>query len=295
MENMFIPTRKLNWKSCLDSSGHKELMMLQEVMKTFYSSFHQYYSEIDYAACSWTDNTQLEAQDILREASLHEAVLDVGCGRANILKTGKIDQRNYTGIDFSAEIIAQNRITYPDASFYCIEDPSRFPVADDSYDYIFSHYVLEHCVFPNLFLNECVRALRPDGLLTVICPDFLGAGRISSQRVGFSEGTGRQKLSQGRYWDALVTGFDNKIKIPLYASLLRIRARNKAAFFINMAPTCLTDRFITDIDAVYLTFEDEIRNYLAESIQWDALDDSLKKYCAKHAHIYLKGRKLPNE
>lgn len=295
-ELSFTPSRKLNWKSCLDPDCHDELMALQGAMKTYYVTYHQYYSEIDYAASSWTDATQLEAQDIIMEASRHEAVLDVGCGRANILKSGKLDPRKYTGIDFSADVIELNRATYPDATFYCIEDASLFPVDSGRYDYIFSHYVLEHCVFPNLFLDECVRALRPEGIMSIICPDFLGKGRLSSQRVGFSEGTGREKLAQGRYWDALVTGFDNKIKIPLQSSRLRARARKKPAFYINMAPTCLTDRFVTDVDAVYLTFADEIRTYLAESIRWENLEDALVKYSSEHAHLYLKGRKrLINE
>ena len=290
-EISLIPTRKLNWKSCLDTDNSAELMALQEAMQKYYATFHRYYSEIDYAASSWTDMTQLEAQDIVREASRHKAILDVGCGRANILKSGRIDQRDYTGIDFSAEVIEQNRATYPEATFYCIEDASRFPVDNCCYDYIFSHYVLEHCVFPNLFLDECVRALRPEGVVSILCPDFLGKGRISSQRVGFSEGTGRQKLARGRYWDALLTGFDSKIKIPLHASRLRAKARKTPAFFINMAPTCLTDRFVTDVDAVYLTFADEIRSYLAGSIIWENLDESLVRYSSEHSHIYLKGSK----
>jgi hypothetical protein len=151
--------------------------------------------------------------------------------------------------------------------------------------------VLEHCVFPNLFLDESVRVLRPGGVLGILCPDFLGTGRMSSQRSGFSAGTGREKLSGGQYWDALVTGYDNKIKIPLHTLSLRVEARKRPQFFINLAPTCFTDRFLPDVDAVYLTFADEIRSYLANSILWEPLVDSLIKYSAAHSHIYLKGRK----
>jgi hypothetical protein len=114
---------------------------------------------------------------------------------------------------------------------------------------------------------------------------------MSSQRAGFSAGTGREKLSRGQYWDALVTGYDNKIKIPLHAYRLRVEARKRPRFFVNVTPTCFTDRFNPDTDAVYLTFADEIRSHLANSILWETLEDSLASYSAVHSHIYLKGRK----
>lgn len=260
-------------------------------MKTFYATSHSYYTDIDFAADTWSDVTQLEAQDILAEASRHATVLEVGCGRANILRAGRIDARHYAGIEFSAELIEKNRATWADATFQCLEDIFRFPAETGQYDYVFSHYVLEHCVFPNLFLNECVRVLRPGGVLSILCPDFLGAGRMSSQRTGFSPGTGREKLARGQYWDALVTGYDNKIRVPLHAFRLRAKARKRPQFFVNMVPTCFTDQFNPDVDAVYLTFADEIRSYLANSILWESLDDSLVRYSAAQSHIYLKGRK----
>jgi SAM-dependent methyltransferase len=285
------PDRKINWKSCLDANCITQLLALQEAMQKYYATSHAYYANIDFTDDTWADETQLEAQDILKEASRHEAVLEVGCGKANILKSRRIDPQHYTGIDFSPEVIEKNRATFPDATFHCIEDISRFPVKTGHFDFAFSHYVLEHCVFPNLFLEECVRVLRPGGYLSILCPDFLGAGRMGSQRAGFSAGTGREKLSRGQYWDALVTGYDNRIKIPLLAFRLRAKARGSSRFYINLTPTCFTDRFLPDVDAVYLTFADEIRNYLSGSILWEPLEDSLVRYSAAHSHIYLKGRK----
>lgn len=292
-KSLRIPDRKVIWKSCLDANWVAELLALQEAMKSYYTTSHTYYAHVDYAGATWSDEAQLEAQDILAEVSRHEAILEVGCGKANILKSGRINPKHYTGIDFSPEVIEKNRATYPDATFLCIESTSRFPGEIVHCDYVFSHYVLEHCVFPNLFLDECVRVLRPDGVLTILCPDFLGAGRMSSQRSGLSAGTGREKLSRGQYWDALVTAYDNKIKIPLHAFRLRREARKEPRFFVNMAPTCFTDRFLPDVDAVYLTFADEIRSYLANSILWEPLESSLARYSAAHSHIYLKGRKKP--
>lgn len=288
---MHTSDRKNRWISCLDAHYRAELLALQDAMRDFYTRSHTYYSEIDFTADTWNDHTQLEAQDIFAEASQHIVLLEVGCGRANILKSGAINPQHYTGIDFSPELIEKNRETYPDATFCCIDDISHFPVVAGHYDFVFSHYVLEHCVFPNVFLDECVSVLCPGGVLSILCPDFLGSSRMTSQRAGFSEGSGREKLSRGRYWDALVTGYDNKIKIPLYASRMRAKARKEPQFLINMAPTCFTDQFIVDADAVYLTFAEEIRRYLVDSIVWETVGDPLAKYSAAHSHIYLKGRK----
>lgn len=279
------------WKSCLDTRYRGELLSLQAAMKNFYEQSSVYYDDIDYTSATWQDTTQMEIMDIIKSACRHKDIVELGCGKANILKSGVVEQSRYTGLEFSSNVIKINRERYPEARFFCIAEASTFPLETASYDYVFSHYVLEHCVFPNLFLNECVRVLRPGGVLSILCPNFLGAGRMSSQRVGFSPGTGREKLRHGKYWDAMVTGLDTRIRIPLHAYRLRRAARKRPRFFVNLAPTCFTDEFSPDVDAVYLTFADEIRSYVAHAIDWDLLGDTLTTYSATHSHIYLKGRK----
>jgi SAM-dependent methyltransferase len=295
VKSFYSSSRKINWKSSLDPRHYDKLTTLQIEMAKFYTTGGKYYDDIDFTADTWDDVTQLEAQDILMEATRHNAVIEVGCGRANILKSGSIDQNCYTGIDLSPEVIRRNSQAYPNATFHCIEDISRFPMATGQYNFVFSHYVLEHCVFPNKFLDECVRVLQPGGTLSILCPDFLGAKRMSSQRSGFSAGSGREKLARHSYVDAFVTGFDNKIRIPLYASWFRLLARFRPRFYINLDPTCFTDKFTADVDAVYLTFAEEIRNYLDGSINWESLSESLSVFGALNSHIYLKGLKVRND
>jgi SAM-dependent methyltransferase len=290
-KGMYQEMRKLTWISCTDRSNYAALIELQQKMQKFYSSHQEYYDAIDFTANTWLDGKQPEARDILAEASASAAVLEVGCGMANILKSGKLEPRVYTGLDFSGSLVEQNIDNFPEAVFKCIEDTARLPVENNSYDLVFSHYVIEHCVFPNVFLDECVRALKPGGKLIILCPDFLGAGRMSSQRVGFSEGTGREKLAQGRLWDALVTGVDSRIRVPFHAWWLRRKAREFPRFYINMQPTCFTDTFSPDVDAVYLTFEDEMKRYLSDVIEFHSPGEALKSYSHANRHIYLKGRK----
>jgi SAM-dependent methyltransferase len=147
--------------------------------------------------------------------------------------------------------------------------------------------VIEHTVFPQLFLNECIRTLKPGGLFMLRCPNFLGAGSLPSQRAGFSAGTGSDKLAAGRWFDAIVTGWDRKVRIPLRCFLLRREARQGRGFFINLQPACFEDQFIADYDAVYLTDEAEMVRFMEDRVIFDVL----KGLDSKSSDIFLCGRK----
>ena len=108
--------------------------------------------------------------------------------RSQYFKKYKIEKNIYTGIDFSPNLINKNKIAYPNSKFKVITNPKVFPVESESYDLVFSHYVIEHTVYPNLFLDECKRALKKDGILIIVAPNFFGRKGISSQKVGFSQG-----------------------------------------------------------------------------------------------------------
>jgi SAM-dependent methyltransferase len=289
---MIHPSRQLLWKSSLRKEAFEELLALQDRLRDFYSSNQAYYEAIRFANNVWKDPSQLEAQDILRHASSAESVLEVGCGSAHILDAGVIEARRYTGIDFSQALIAANRARHEEACFYCVDNAARFPVESGSFDFVFSHYVLEHCVFPATFLDECTRSVRSGGRVAMLCPDYLGTGTLTSQRVGYSDGTGREKLRHRLWWDAAMTALDSRWRIPLKQFLFRIATRVEPKFYVNMAPRCFTDRFAPDVDAVYLTCEWEIRRYLSRLLAWDPLPQAVRNYSRAHGHIYLRGEKV---
>jgi len=129
---------------------------------------------------------------------------------------------------------------------------------------VFSVFVLEHTTNPALFLNECVRMLKKDGVLIILCPDFMGYGRMTSQRAGVSEGNSKLKIQKKRYLDAIVTLFDNRIRIPLYCKYFSYKCHQSPKFYINITPTMFIDNFIPDVDAVYVTYKNEIIKHLNE-------------------------------
>jgi SAM-dependent methyltransferase len=184
-------------------------------------------------------------------------------------------------------LIAKNQSAYPKAQFRRIEDPRLLPFEDGTADAVFAVYVIEHTVYPADFLTECWRVLRPGGRFILRCPDFLGASKMTSQRAGFAYGTGREKLRAGAVIDALVTGYDRKIGIPSTCAMLREKIADQYGFYINLAPTCFLDPFAPDHDAVYLTYADEIVNFLRDRI---AFSDSWRELNARWP-IYLVGTK----
>jgi ubiquinone/menaquinone biosynthesis C-methylase UbiE len=291
--NYPLPNRKLHWISALDADygAISALNELQSQMKSFYSNSSTYYEDISFGGCCWADISSKLHQDILNEASKRDSILEIGCGAASILTNSRIAHKCYTGVDFSEPLIDANRQRFPDANFVHLTDPVKLPFQDNAFDMAFSIYVIEHAVFPQRFLLEKARVLRKGGKFYLLCPNFLGIGRMNSQRKGFSNGTGTEKLKKGKWFDAFVSSFDARLRIPFLSMFYRRRALVKPQFFVNLQPTCFVDPFLPDVDAIYLTFEPEMKSYLKDYIEWHPLEKELANYCKLNNLVYMKGTK----
>ncbi|MEH2051630.1 class I SAM-dependent methyltransferase [Nostoc sp.] len=292
--NQDYPDRSLRWLSSINPTSREEsesLRLLQQKMQAYYSSFTDYYEKY-VTHGPWKDESHLVYQDIISHICfINGNVLEIGCGTASILTNKKILHSSYTGIDFSEKLINNNQALYPDAHFLQLTDPNKLPFESNTFDFVLSVYVLEHTVFPHLFLDEVNRVLKKGGVLCVVCPNFLGKGKITSQRKGFSPGTGSKKLKEGKIFDAIVSSFDAKIRIPLLSHFYRKSALNKPQFFVNIQPVCFSDPFMPDVDAIYLTFEPEIKVYLGESFNFPTPNKSLQEFLDFYNLIYLLGYK----
>lgn len=282
-------SRAINWVSALDRNSQSLLEDLQNKMVDFYSNSQTYYEDIDFNYNIWEDLSMLPQQDITRALPGAQSVLEIGCGKANILAKNRELENRYCGIDFSPELIKENEKKYAGAGFKTIDDPKRFPYPDETFDVVFSHFVIEHTIYPHFFIDECIRLLKPGGTLMILCPDFLSNNGITSQRVGLSQGAGGSKLKKGKIVDAFLTWIDNKIRLPYSCSKKRKLADLSPQFYINLTPTCFTDTFLPDVDAVYITYKNEMKKYAGNSVNWIDLPNSLNEYCKKYKLIYLKG------
>jgi SAM-dependent methyltransferase len=253
----------------------------------FYSTQLSYYKEIDFTSDNWIDQTELGYQQILCQARKAVRICEIGCGNANILKHHPKLQSHYFGCDFSTELMERNMSAFPSARFTQITRANSIPFSDQAFDFVFSVFVLEHSTNPGLFLDECARVLAPGGRLTILCPDFLGAGRMTSQRAGFSEGTASKKLKQGKIIDAFVTLYDNRIRIPRVCRHYARKAVKTPLFLVNLSPVVFDDSFAPDVDAVYVTFRDEIQSYLGSRFEIEPNSSDLANYEQTRKILFL--------
>jgi SAM-dependent methyltransferase len=242
-------------------------------MADFYANTPSYYESIDASAEGWRNDPSY--RDIARRLEHVDRIVEVGCGRAGLLRHRPDWAQRYSGCDFSAELMADNARRHPGAAFVPLRSAAVLPFADASADAVFSLWVIEHTAFPHRFLNECCRVLAPGGQFILRCPDFLGAGVLSSQRTGFGPGTGSEKLRSGRFLDALVTGIDTRLRIPLHCWRLRRAIRDSFAFYVNVAPVCFADPYLPDFDATYVAYAEEIVRFLHGRVQFSAADLAL--------------------
>jgi SAM-dependent methyltransferase len=255
-------------------------------MAEFYAHAPGYYDCIEAAGDGW--NNDPSYRDLAQRLQHARRIVEVGCGRASLLRHHPDWAARYSGCDFSPELLAENARRHPAATFLPLRSAAKLPFADGSADAIFSLWVIEHTVFPHRFLLECCRVLAPGGQFILRCPDFLGAGVLSSQRTGFSAGTGRQKLRSGRWVDSILTGVDTRLRIPLRCWRLRREIGDSFAFYVNLAPVCFEDTYLPDFDATYIAYAEEIVHFLRGLVEFSATDLAL----CRQWPIYLCGTKV---
>jgi ubiquinone/menaquinone biosynthesis C-methylase UbiE len=284
--------RKIDWLQSIDDNNKLKLNILEKQLADFYASNPDYYTNIDFTSTNWIDTSEVGYQEILKIVSGMEKICEVGCGSANMLKHHVQFRARYSGFDFSDQLMKHNQFLYPEATFRVIEVPNTFPFDDESFDVVFSVFVIEHSTDPSKFLNECSRILKPGGSLVILCPDFLGSGHMTSQRAGWSQGTAQQKLRKGKFADAIVTLFDNRIRIPFRCRQFAKKAARYPLFLVNAKPVVFDDPFSPDVDAVYVTYKIEIEKYLSSKFKVNENTSVVSSYESERRIIFLSVSKF---
>jgi ubiquinone/menaquinone biosynthesis C-methylase UbiE len=189
------------------------------------------------------------------------SVVEVGCGNGWLYR--HLIQRgfkgDFQGIDVPKHVIEDNIKRHPETQWSAGSIYS-LPIADSTIDICYSHYVLEHTVWPEKAITEMLRVVKPGGRCLLVFPDFVAKRSLPSQQSGFTPGTGRQKLANWRFVDAIITGYDNKFRLR---RAIR-NAKNKIGPFpVNTRPMCLDYPGLmwADIDAVYLADKFEVADW----------------------------------
>ena len=253
-------SRKLHWISSVNGDT-AALAELDRVMADFYSqpkTRQRYQRMIDADA-----SAQPVTESALRRAVLAKQpgrVLEIGCGSGRIYERLRDEGFTgaYTGLEMSAETIAQNARRFPDARW--ARGSVYEGVKGEVFDAVFSYFVLEHCVYPARALESIGRMVAPGGSAFLVFPDFPEMGRFGSQALGFVEGNARHRLVRGDLLNALFNLYESRIRLP--AALRAARARY-GPFPVNLNPRCLDwdGEFEPDLDAVYIASRQEVQEW----------------------------------
>lgn len=126
----------------------------------------------------WTINGLKREASHLRLMTLaHEPagkLLDVGCGGGRFLNRMKRRGWQVEGIDFDGQ--AANRVATRYGITAHVGDLTQCALPADSFDAITLSQTIEHLYNPQATLNECLRLLKPGGLLVMTSPNVESIG-----------------------------------------------------------------------------------------------------------------------
>lgn len=131
-------------------------------------------------------------------ASKSDKILDLGCGEGTRLKLVSENAKEAIGIDISQEAINLARKTYKNLKFINA-DLEKLPLEDESFDLVYSAYVLEHLSEPEMVLHEALRVLSKNGNLVLVAPNYGAPNRCSP----VFKGSRLEKLIRGVFNDSL--------------------------------------------------------------------------------------------
>jgi|SRR3989338_5113609 len=95
--------------------------------------------------------------------------LEAGCGRGEFLNNFKNLDLDVSGVDISSEAPGfQPEIPIK----VCDIENERLPFPDETFDVIYSKSLIEHFYYPERYMREAYRILKPGGMLLTLVPDW---------------------------------------------------------------------------------------------------------------------------
>lgn len=98
-----------------------------------------------------------------------QTMLEPGCGRGEMLRCFQNLGLSVRGTDLSPEASAM----MPDMDIdTCDVENDGLPYPDNSFDIIYSKSFLEHFYYPERYIKEAYRVLKPGGIILNLVPDW---------------------------------------------------------------------------------------------------------------------------
>jgi SAM-dependent methyltransferase len=134
-------------------------------------------SEYDYALFEYYRSAKVFA--FLEEADFRVSghVLDAGCGGGGMPLSFADEAGFVVGIDLVNRFGAAGVTLSQERGIRNLDfvqaDGQRLPFADASFDWVFSHAVIEHVADAQRYLHECARVLKPGGSMYLSTAPYL--------------------------------------------------------------------------------------------------------------------------
>ena len=94
------------------------------------------------------------------------SILEVGCGAGVDLARFARGGASVTGVDLAASAITLARANFEQQGLrgaFHVADGEQLPFADDTFDLVYAHGVVQYTANPERLVQECHRVLRPGG------------------------------------------------------------------------------------------------------------------------------------
>ena len=124
------------------------------------------YGQLTGLCSPWLEEIRL--RQILPHLPREASVLDIGCGRGRLLAYQRPPR--YVGLDVIPELIAHNRVHYPDYEFHLTDVESDDLAMFGRFDVALLLAVLEHVTDPEALLRKLMAHLVSAGHIMVTTP-----------------------------------------------------------------------------------------------------------------------------
>ncbi len=115
----------------------------------------------------WQPATELFATLVRHYLKPNSHILDLGCGRGGLVEQLDHPLHHIVGADPDLHSLEEHRLALP----RIVTFSDHLPLADNSFDLIFSSWLLEHLEQPYRTFVSISRVLRPGGFFVFITPN----------------------------------------------------------------------------------------------------------------------------
>lgn len=119
----------------------------------------------------WTAGLERRLELMRRHVALEgRRILDIGCGVGAFVRRLRQFSPHVYGVDIDRQRVVQGAAEVPNLALAVGE---HLPFADETFDVVLLHEVIEHVRDDGQTLREARRVLRPDGRVVIFCPNRL--------------------------------------------------------------------------------------------------------------------------